>query len=115
MINKTWLKISMFIPIFGTSINCIILFSEYIKHKSYPYSKLMLFLLLPSVAFLVVAFLCILVIGQILYSLNVENSNIALFISFAIAGIVMNVIFLIYYKHAFLKKDATENSTDDQQ
>ncbi len=105
----------MFIPIFGTSINCIILFLEYIKHKSYPYSKLMLSLLLPSVAFLVAAFLCVLVIGQISYALNVENSNITLFISFAIAGIVMNVIFLVYYKHAFLKKSDTENSVDDKQ
>ncbi len=110
MINEKWLKISIFIPIWGTAINVLILFVEYAKHRSFRYIEWFGGMALPSLAFVIVALILGFALKYALADLQV-STDIILLISFVIAGIVMNVVFVIYYKKVFAKNS---NKTTDE-
>lgn len=107
MINEKWLKISIFIPIWGTAINVLMLFIEYAKHKSFRFIKLFGGMALSGFTFGIVALLFGQVIKYIFAQIaNLQlNTYIILLVSFIIAGIVMNVIFVLYYRKVFSNID----------
>jgi len=113
MINRKWLIISLFIPFLGTGINIMILFVKYIKNKSFSYGKLICGLVLPSIICAIVFLTCIWLISTILAQLGVDNQYISLFVSLIISGIVMNVIFLLYYKQTFFKSAIEKNENNN--
>ena len=100
MINKKWLIASIFIPIFGTVINYLLLYIYYVKQKTTEYPKrLFLCGLLCGATFFVmfvVSGLLLRVIDDVA-SLSIP-SNLGMVLAFVVAGIVMNVVFVIYYK-----------------
>ena len=106
MINKKWLIASIFIPIFGTVINFILLYIYRIKQKETEYPK-QLFLgeLLCGAVFFAVFVLTgfILRFMDELLALNMA-SYVGMILAFIIAGIVMNVIFVVYYKRKIENK-----------
>lgn len=99
MINKKWLIASIFIPIWGTVVNFLLLYIYYAKQKVTGYPK-QLFLggILCGLVFLVM----FIVSGFVLRLVDSLGANIefyvGMFLAFIIAGLVMNVIFVIYYK-----------------
>ncbi len=110
MINEKWLKISMFIPLWGTIINTLILFIEYVKHKSFKLIKLYGGMLLTGLTFIIVTFLISQAVKYIIcqfVNLQLEGYMILL-ISFVVAGIIMNVSFLLYYRKVFATKTKEE-------
>ena len=100
MINKKWLIASIFIPIFGTAINFVLLYIYYVKQQVAKFPKQLFSAELLCGAILVITFI---VSGLLLrlidgaLSLSIP-SNLGMIIAFVIAGIVMNVVFVIYYK-----------------
>lgn len=105
MINKRWLIASIFIPIFGTVINFLLLYIHYVKQKVTEYPKQLFFGgILCGVVFLVIFVLSGLVLRLIdTFGVNIK-SYVGMILAFIIAGIVMNVIFVVYYKRKIEKK-----------
>ncbi|MCH5159958.1 MAG: hypothetical protein J1F66_03820 [Clostridiales bacterium] len=106
MINKKWLIASVFIPIFGIVINFLLLYIYYIKQKTTEYPK-QLFLcgLLCGATFFIMFVLSGLLLRFIddVSSFSM-SSNLGMILAFIVAGIVMNVIFVIYYKRKIENK-----------
>ena len=103
MINKKWLIASIFIPIWGTVVNFILLFVRYNNDKAtgketgFP-KKIFLCELLCGAVFFLTFVVSGLVMGLI-DSLGASiQSNVGMILAFVIAGLVMNVVFVIYYK-----------------
>ena len=106
MINKKWLIASVFIPIFGTVINYFLLYSYYYKQKVIFPKKLFLCGLLCGLTLLimfVVSGLLLRFIDEVA-GLNI-HSNLAMILSFIIAGLVMNIVFVIFYSKALKEND----------
>ena len=100
MINKKWLIVSIFIPIFGTVINYLLLYIYYIKQKATEYPK-QLFLggLLCGATFFIMFVVTGLILRFIDDVLNLSiPSSLGMILAFIVAGTVMNVIFVVYYK-----------------
>lgn len=105
MINKKWLIASIFIPIFGTAINFLLLYIHHVKQKATEYPKQLFFGgILCSVVFLLMFVVSGLVLRLIdSFGAKIE-SYVGMILAFIIAGIVMNVIFVIYYKRKIENK-----------
>ena len=107
MINKKWLIASVFIPIFGTVINYFLLYSYYYKQKEIVFpKKLFLCGLLCGLTLLimfVVSGLLLRFIDEVA-GLNI-SSNLGMLLSFMIAGVVMNIVFVIFYSKAIKEND----------
>ena len=102
MLNTKWLKISMFIPIFGTIINCVILFVQSLKQKNISRIKIGLCMAVCAIAFLMGNIVCALVFKILSVSIAPQ---IRLICSFVLSGFLMNIVFWIYYKKAFAMCD----------
>lgn len=117
MINKKWLKISMFIPFIGMISNCIILFIKYLENKSFPYEKILGTLFFPGISAMVV-FLLVQSLGVYVFiPANIGDSLLFLRITVLCCGIVMNLVFYLYYKKNFAKyvTQDTNNQDNDTQ
>ena len=117
MINKKWLTISMFIPFIGMISNCIILFIKYLENKSFPYEKILGTLFFPGISAMVV-FLLVQSLGVYVFiPANIGDSLLFLRITVLCCGIVMNLVFYLYYKKSFAKydnQDSNDQSNDTQ-
>ncbi len=105
MINKTWLKISCFIPIYGTVINLLILFIQYIRERAFSLKKIILGMITCAVSF-PIGFIISALLCRVVYNiagLPKDNMQIPLLISFILSGLIMNIVLLIYYKKVFEK------------
>lgn len=102
MINKKWLTISIFIPIFGTVINFLLLYIFNFREKVFPMKKFFLGELLCSVVFFIVFVLTGLILRFMDETLTLGmESYVGMILAFIIAGIVMNVVFVFYYAQNF--------------
>ena len=107
MINKKWLIASVFIPIFGTVINYFLLYSYYYKQQEriFP-KKLFLCGLMCGITLLimfVVSGLLLRLIDEVA-GLNIP-SNLGMLLAFIIAGLFMNIVFVIFYSKALKEND----------
>ena len=107
MINKKWLIASVFIPIIGTVINLFLLYSYYYNQKERVFPKrLFLCGLLCGVTLLIVFVVSGLLLGFIdeVAGLNIP-SNLGMILAFIIAGLAMNIVFVIFYSKALKEND----------
>ena len=103
MLNSKWLKVSMFIPVFGTIINCFMLYIESFKQKNFSRKRLGLCMAVCAVMFLVGMIVCALLFKFICFISNSSiDSQIQLIFSFVISGLLMNIIFKKYYRETFV-------------
>lgn len=105
MINKKWLIASIFIPIWGTVVNFLLLYIYYAKQKVTGYPKQLFIVgILCGLVFLFMFVVGGLVLRLIdTFGANIE-SYVGMILAFIIAGLVMNVIFVIYYKRKIENK-----------
>lgn len=106
MINRKWLIASIFVPIWGTVINFILLYIQRSKEKEIEFpKKIFLFELLCGATFLITFIVSGLLLRFVdeVANLNIP-SNLGMILAFIIAGLVMNVVFVIYYKRKIENK-----------
>ena len=106
MINKRWLIASIFIPIWGSAINFLLLYIYYVKQKVTEYPKRLFFCgLLCGVVFFAMFVLTGFILRFMDESLGLNMASyVGMILAFIIAGIVMNVVFVIYYKRKIENK-----------
>ena len=104
MINRKWLIVSVFLPIYGTVINGILLFLACFVKRQLPLKKWVVSMVISVCAFLASILVCLLLFKAIegIFSLDV-NAVVKLVISFVVSGIVMNIAFVAYYTKSVLK------------
>lgn len=98
MINNKWYKVSLFIPFWGTVINCLLLYFQILKNK---FKAFTLFKLMFLSGF---PFGLLFTLGQMLsFEVYGNEATWITFLSFILSGYLMNLLFkLMYEKH--LKK-----------
>ena len=106
MINERWLKISAFIPIFGTIVNCLIIFLSHIKNGTVRLKKLLMCMMVCGIVFACSAIAGAGVFNVIARVLGISVlSYVKMGIVFFFSGFVMNIVFLKWYNETFrLKK-----------
>ncbi len=104
MINKKWLILSMFIPLYGGIINLFILFRKNYKKKE---SMKNIYILMAMSAILTAIVIIILLFGitfmiEFLFSNeSMLHSDISLFLSFILGGYFLNLYVLKFYKQTY--------------
>ena len=102
MINKNWLKVSVFLPIWGTIINIFLLFVQSLKHKDISRMKIGISMMVCAIAFFIGVLVCSLVFKIVGVSIAPQMKLVC---SFVLAGFLMNFVFMMCYKKAFVTVD----------
>ena len=93
MINNKWYKISLFIPFWGTVINCLLLYFQILKNK---FKAFVLFKLMFLTG---VPFGFLFALGQALsFKIYGNEATWITFLSFILGGYLMNILFKILYE-----------------
>lgn len=100
MINQKWYKISLFIPFWGTVINCLLLYVQLIR-KKFKALKLFKLMILSGIPFGL-----LFTLGQMLsFEIYGNEATWITFLSFILSGYLMNIIFKFIYEKDLRKED----------
>jgi hypothetical protein len=100
MINNKWYKVSLFIPFWGTVINCLLLYIQLLKNKfkAFTLFKLMFLSCVPSGL--------LFILGQLLsFEIYGSEATWITFLSFILSGYLMNIIFKLIYEKDLRKEN----------